>query len=676
MYQCIMKRSILSNISFNFIIKVITYLFSFLTLMYVARVLQPDAYGRASFSASVAGYFSMLAKLGMPTYAMRSCAENRSERKRLSNIFNELWSISIVLSVISIILFAGTVILVPKFRDNTILMLIYGSSIIFQMLGCEWLYRGLEKLKFLAVTTFICKLVSFVCILLFVHSAEQINMYAFLSVLTGCGSNIFCFLMLKKHVDVSFRIRINTAHFKPIFIFFLMSCAVYVYGSLDLTMLGFMKSDYETGLYNLASKGKSVLAMIGGLVWSSILPVATNLWKNGDRKRFESLAAKSLAGVTAVQFAATVFCLIFARPIILLVGGESYLGSVTAFRILVLSLVPIGISNILGGQVLIPAEKERRLLVAEAYGAVFNFIANLILIPFLSIVGAALTTTVSEIIVLIICIYYVRKDLDMDPCAMAVRKVFEKLEKRLRLFKIRLRSRILRERLPKYCPCCDTYLRKFIKGGYDMRPDRYNPDRYAGMDQDVICPICHSLPRHRILALWMEEHIDDIKDRRILYFAREGSIHMWMDRNHIECTTADLFNPADLKLDIEDTGLKDASYDVIICNHVLEHVDDFRVALKEMYRILRPGGSLIISFPMDSKIELLDEDAGIVIAEERWLRFGQSDHKRVFGMKADIFLSEAGFTVERICGDDYPKKILPVVGPADYDMNVLFRCVR
>ena len=105
-------------------------------------------------------------------------------------------------------------------------------------------------------------------------------------------------------------------------------------------------------------------------------------------------------------------------------------------------------------------------------------------------------------------------------------------------------------------------------------------------------------------------------------------------------------------------------------------MDDFRVALKEMYRILRPGGSFICSFPMDPNVELLDEDPSVQTDEERVRRFGQDDHRRVFGMKADRFLTEAGFSVERIEGKDYPEEILPVVGPADYDMNLLFRCIK
>ena len=150
----------------------------------------------------------------------------------------------------------------------------------------------------------------------------------------------------------------------------------------------------------------------------------------------------------------------------------------------------------------------------------------------------------------------------------------------------------------------------------------------------------------------------------------------WMRRRRIPCTTADLFQEADLSIDIQDTGLDDGSFDFVVCNHVLEHVDDFRAALSELHRILRKDGSLICSFPMDPAIELVDEDPSVRTPEGRVERFGQHDHMRVFGMGADRLLADAGFSVERIDGSDYPAEILPVVGPADYDMNVLFRCVR
>ncbi len=129
-----------------------------------------------------------------------------------------------------------------------------------------------------------------------------------------------------------------------------------------------------------------------------------------------------------------------------------------------------------------------------------------------------------------------------------------------------------------------------------------------------------------------------------------------------------------MKLDIQDTGLNDDSQDVVIANHVLEHVDDFRLALKEVYRIIKPNGFFICSFPMDPKVDFLDEEEEPLSEAERIQRFGQNDHKRVFGMKADHFLEEVGFAVEIIDGIDYPDEILPIVGPADYDINRLFCC--
>ena len=232
-------------------------------------------------------------------------------------------------------------------------------------------------------------------------------------------------------------------------------------------------------------------------------------------------------------------------------------------------------------------------------------------------------------------------------------------------------------KMTRYCSCCGMRFRSFFAWDYQNYPHIFDPSRYNHTRQDVICPNCKSFPRHRILALWGEKHMDLLRSAKILYFAPDNSELIWMKRNGVSCITADLYRQnTDLKLDIQATGLPDESFDVIFCNHVLEHVDDFRMALKEMFRILRPGGSFICSFPMDPSIEFFDEDLSLQTDKERISRFGQSDHKRVFGMNADKFLTEAGFTVETIRGEDYPESILPVVGPANYDMNRLFHCIK
>ena len=227
-----------------------------------------------------------------------------------------------------------------------------------------------------------------------------------------------------------------------------------------------------------------------------------------------------------------------------------------------------------------------------------------------------------------------------------------------------------------YCPCCKLKFRSFIEGGFDKEPDFYYMPAFENVRQDLKCPYCESLPRHRILAHWSETHKDVFKDKSILYFAPEKSMIIWLYNNRFNCTCADLDGKTDIKLDIQKMDLPDNSYDIIICNHVLEHVDDYKAALKDVYRVLRPGGSFICSFPMDPDVSLVDEDKSIITDEERLVRYGQSDHKRIFGMRSDELIAEAGFDVSVINGDDCPSEMLPVIGPSKYDINRLFRCVK
>ena len=264
------------------------------------------------------------------------------------------------------------------------------------------------------------------------------------------------------------------------------------------------------------------------------------------------------------------------------------------------------------------------------------------------------------------------RNLFIKVCPKSLMKAATVVIRKSRAFRCRTDMVLLPKKMTLYCPCCGTKMKSFVSAEY-LKENRFNQERYKNMRQDVICPVCRSLPRHRILASWCEKNKELLKGK-VLYFAPEHSMELWMKRNGVKYTTADLYRGADLKLDIQETGLKGESYDVVIANHVLEHIDDFRVALKEVRRILKPFGLFICSFPIDPRVEILDEDPNVKTDEERIYRFGQNDHKRVFGMKADQFLREAGFTVEIIDGGDYPEEILPVVGPADYDMNRLFCC--
>lgn len=260
-------------------------------------------------------------------------------------------------------------------------------------------------------------------------------------------------------------------------------------------------------------------------------------------------------------------------------------------------------------------------------------------------------------------------------CPSALQRSVYVVVKIIKTIYYRAYAYLFPNRMQLYCPCCGLKLKSFVKSDYYwIHPDQIDASRYTKTKQDVLCPLCRSLPRHRILALWCEEHKEQLRNSKILYFAVEPSMKIWMQRNAISYTSADLYSKADIKLDIQHTGLADDSYNLVIANHVLEHVDDFRKALNEVYRILRPNGYFICSFPMDPRIELLVEENGDLTPAERVHRFGQYNHKRLFGIQADRLLTEENFIVQIIEGNDCPKEIAPLVGPADYDINRLFCC--
>ena len=223
-----------------------------------------------------------------------------------------------------------------------------------------------------------------------------------------------------------------------------------------------------------------------------------------------------------------------------------------------------------------------------------------------------------------------------------------------------------------YCPCCGHKPIFFIRGIYRWQPYYFDTSRYVDCDQYVICPFCGSLPRHRILISYLQSNPDLLQGSHILIFAAEYSVKKWLKKNGTDFITADIQRSADLKIDITDTGLDSDSYDLIICNHVLEHVYDYRAALKELYRIVIPGGHVILSFPLDYSLDSVYEDASITTRMGRIKAFGQHDHLRIFGADTKKILEDTGFGVEEICGRDFDSAIKPLTGPADYDSDVLF----
>jgi SAM-dependent methyltransferase len=206
-----------------------------------------------------------------------------------------------------------------------------------------------------------------------------------------------------------------------------------------------------------------------------------------------------------------------------------------------------------------------------------------------------------------------------------------------------------------YCPCCQRQLRKF---------------KSSDADTNHICPACGSLERQRLLMLYITRHTAVLSQRlRMLHFAPEHCLYDRFRRARLlEYITADISDMplVDVRLDITDMSCPDASFDVIICSHVLEHVDDDAQALRELRRVLRPGGQLFLQHPIDPSLDRTFEGPWITDPDDRAEAFGQADHVRRYGGDFIQRVRAAGLAVRHVpLVDELPTETVDRFGLRD-----------
>jgi predicted SAM-dependent methyltransferase len=187
------------------------------------------------------------------------------------------------------------------------------------------------------------------------------------------------------------------------------------------------------------------------------------------------------------------------------------------------------------------------------------------------------------------------------------------------------------------------------------------PYGYGNQRNNVLSPSTLSLERHRLLWLYLTNETDfftSIVNKKVLHFAPEQAFYkLFRNQKNIEYTTTDLFSPlADVKADICNLPFEDNSYDIIFCNHVLEHISDDTKAMLELYRVLKPGGMGIFQIPQDLIREITFSDDSITNQKERAAIFGQYDHVRIYGRDYFNKLRSIGF---KVVEEDYTNKIAP-----------------
>ncbi len=391
------QRSLGLNTVLNVIRTILTMLFPVMTFWRISRIFPVETVGNYNFANAAAGYFIMFAALGISTYAVREGVAFRRDYKKISAFASEVFTINLYSTLASYALLGICILIVPRFQECRNLLLILSVNMALMTVGCDWVYAVFEDFLYITLRTIAFYALALVLFFLLVKTPEDLYAYAWITVLATSGAQLLNLLSRKKYCAIRPVAPERTkVHLRPILTLFANTVTTSLYVNSDMLILGFLRPDYDVGLYSVAVKIYTLFKTLMGAVITAITPRLSALWAAGDQKVFEKSASEIFQALLTVLFPVAVGLFFLGDQLILILADEPYLGGSGAVRWLCGALILSIVGWFITACVLVPAKRDREVLRITVIAAAVNILLNLILIPLAGFTAAAVTTVLAE----------------------------------------------------------------------------------------------------------------------------------------------------------------------------------------------------------------------------------------------------------------------------------------
>ena len=395
-----MAQSVKVNYILNLINTGTQMLFPLITFPYVCRVIEADGIGQINFFQSIISYISLFTCLGIPMYAIREIARDRSDVVKMNRTAMEILLLHSMLTLVGYAIVAILCLTVPQIQVNIPLFLILSLTIFFTAIGCEWFYQGIEDFKYITIRGLIIKTVSVVLLFIFVKSKTDLLYYGCYTVFGVLGGNIFNFFRLRKYFhreNIIFSELHIKRHVKPVLKVFSFSVVTSIYLQLNTVLLGFLKNALAVGYFAAATKVMQMLLTMSACLGSVMMPRASHLIAENKEDEFNRLIQKSYDFTLAIALPMTLGLIFCAPSLITALCGVKFEHSILPSQIIAPIILLVAISNVFGIQVLFPKGKINIVTFCCCIGAVADLILNLCLIPFFSYIGTSIAYLGAEV---------------------------------------------------------------------------------------------------------------------------------------------------------------------------------------------------------------------------------------------------------------------------------------
>ena len=395
---------VLKNYAYNLSYQLLVIILPIITTPYVTRVFSSDDLGIYGYFNSIVTYFILLATLGVANYGTKVISGHRNE---INKNFWGIYSLQLGATVLSLSLYALLCMTLPSMQNPVAYIL--GLSLVSKGLDISWLFQGLEDFRKITVRNITVKLVGVTSIFLFVKSANDLYLYVFLLTIFELLGQLSMWVPAREFIGSShFSIEYARYHLKPVILLFLPQVAISLYITLDRTMLGALASTKDVGIYDQALKLVNILLTLVTSLGSVMLPRVANLLATGDHKAVNKMHEMSFLIYNLVIFPMMAGILIVNDDFVSFFLGQDFQDARYAIAIMIFRMFFIGWTNIMGIQILIPHNQNKEFMISTTAPAIISVGLNLLFLPKLGYIGAAIVSVLTEALVWCIQLYFTR----------------------------------------------------------------------------------------------------------------------------------------------------------------------------------------------------------------------------------------------------------------------------
>lgn len=407
------KNSIFSNYLYSISYQILILIVPLVSAPYLSRVLGSEGVGIYSYTNSISYYFMIFIVLGLNNYGNRTIAQNRNDNEVLSKKFWDIYYLQLLCGICSTIVFIFLAFV--SVSDIHYYLILQFPFILSAILDINWFYFGIEKFRITIIRNSVAKIISLICIFIFVKEKDDLSIYILIMSVSTMLSQLFLWTTLKKFVSFSkFDINRSLSHLKLNLILFVPVIAVSIYKIISKIMIGLFSTKFEVGIFDNADKIINVPVAIITALGTVMLPRISNFVTEKKYNKIYEYIELSIKINMFLASGMTFGIMVISKRFAPLFFGVEFYKTGNIILGLVISVLFISFANVLRTQYLIPFGKDKEYVISVIIGAIVNLVINIILVGRFGGYGAVVGTVFAEMSVCIVQSYFMRNELPIN----------------------------------------------------------------------------------------------------------------------------------------------------------------------------------------------------------------------------------------------------------------------